>query len=92
MKWGQNSTWRSWNSQVHGAHHRIVIDAEGRAISDHISDNYLVPVRLFIDLSFIEIATTVLLEKYRDKESPSKFQPSPGFISDFKERNRFSSR
>jgi hypothetical protein len=79
-------------AQVHGAHHQVFIDAEERAISNYISDNYRVSGRLFTDTSFIEIATMAFLEKYRNKEALSEFQYSPGSNSDFKEQNHFSSR
>jgi hypothetical protein len=66
--------------------------AEEQAISDHILDSYLTPGVLFTDETFREVAVQAFLEKYHDSEPPVQFQCSAGFIHDFKERNRFSSR
>jgi hypothetical protein len=71
QKWEKDPIWRPWNPKVHGAHHRVSTDAEEGEISDHVSDNYLVPGHLFTDTSFIEIATMAFLEQYHDKEAPS---------------------
>jgi hypothetical protein len=63
QKWEPDPTCRPRNSQVDGWHHRVFTDATERAISDHISHNYLVPSRLFTDKSFVEIATMAFQEK-----------------------------
>jgi hypothetical protein len=63
-----------------------------RAISDHIIDTYITSGRLFTDATFVQVAMQAFLEKYRVSDSPSQFQCSPGFTSDLKRRNRFSSR
>jgi hypothetical protein len=58
---------------IHDARHRVIADAEERAISDHISDNHLALGLLFTDTGFIEIATMAFLENHCDKETPSEF-------------------
>jgi hypothetical protein len=89
---GQNPNWRPWDFAARGQRHRIFTMTEERAISDHILDTYITRGRLFTDATFVEVAMQAFLEKYRDSDSPFQFQGSPGFISDFKRRNRFSSR
>jgi hypothetical protein len=51
----------------------------------------LTPGFLFTNPTFIEMAMQTFLEKHPGSESPVQFQCSPGFIQDFKTRNRFSS-
>jgi hypothetical protein len=92
QSWNQDPTWPPWHFEVHGAHHHIFSDEEERAISDHLSENYLLHGRLFTNAMFVQIATTAWLEKYRQTELPFEFQCSAGFIAYSKQRNHFSSR
>jgi hypothetical protein len=70
----------------------MLTDVEKRVIADHASDDSSLPGGLFNGATFIEIARTAFLEKHCGTELRSEFQSSVGFISDFKQRNRFSSR
>jgi hypothetical protein len=90
-RWAQDPDWRPWVYTLRGDHHRVFSDAEERAIADYIIDNYLVPGVLFTDSTFRDIAMTAYLQK-DDDQMRKQFNCSPGFIADFKARNRFSSR
>jgi hypothetical protein len=92
QKWANNPNWRPWNSQAHGAHHRIFTPEEECAISNHIIDCYITPGLLLTGATFVEIAVQAFLEKDKDSEPIIEFQFFPRFISDFKRSNRFSSR
>jgi hypothetical protein len=49
----------SRNRQINGTHHRIFTDAEEQVISDHISDNSLVPSHLLTDHGSVSPMATV---------------------------------
>ena len=87
-------SWRPWKTN-RGKDRRIFTDDEERAISEFITENWLVPGKLFCDEDFREVAHDAYTMKYLldDKEEAVRdFHASAGFISDFKKRNGFSSR
>jgi hypothetical protein len=91
--WKQHwSSAPNWRLEGRGSHHRVFTPAEERAIADHIIDVYITPGLLFTDVTFIEIAIQAFLEKQGGSESPVQCQCPLGFIRDFKNRNRSSSR
>jgi hypothetical protein len=91
-RWTQDPNWRLWCSTLRGKQHRIFTGAEEEAIADYITQNYIIPGALFTDGTFREIAMTAYNEKSENESRPKPFNCSAGFISSFKERNRFSSR
>lgn len=91
-RWTQDPSWRPWSPTLRGKHHRIFTETEEAAIADYITQNYLVPGALFTDGTFREIAMAAYHEKIANDPRPTPFNCSPGFIADFKGRNRFSSR
>ena len=88
----QDAGWRPYNYDAHGAHHRIFTDQEEEAIAQFIEDNYFAQGYAFHNEDFKKIAVDAFLMKYQDAETVPEFQCSPGFITDFKERNNISQR
>ena len=87
-----DAEWRPYNYDAHGAHHRIFTDQEEEAIAQFIEDNYFAQGYAFHNEDFKKIAVDAFLMKYRNAETVPEFQCSPGFITDFKERNNISQR
>lgn len=85
----------------HGKHRRIFNDQEENSIAQFIKEYYISPGYYFTDEDFKDIAFAAWREKYlpmldsdnpEDLKSFKDFHCSDGFVFDFKNRHRFSSR
>lgn len=87
----------------YGEHLRIFTDDEENNISDFIVENFIIPGNYFTDEDFKEVAMIAWREKYLPlindddddnaiRKKVKEFHCSAGFISDFKENHRFSSK
>ena len=87
--------WRPWRTR-RGNDRRIFTDTEEAAISEFITENWLVPGRIFTDQDFQRVAHDAYAMKYlQEEELPEgirDFHASAGFIYDFKQRNGFTTR
>lgn len=88
-RWEVDPNWLPGNFDRYAMVKRIFDDATERAVSEYIEDNYITPGYYFPDSSFKDIIFQTYLESENIKRD---FHCSPGFIRDFKVRNRFSSR
>lgn len=88
----RDAEWRPYNYEAHGTFHRIFTDEEEESIAQFIEDNYFAQGYAFHNEDFKKIAGDAFLMKYRNAEKFPEFQCSPGFITDFKERNKISQR
>jgi hypothetical protein len=91
-KWTEDPNWRPYTYELRGFHHWVFTKEEEQALADYITLNYVLPVFLFIDAIFHEIAIQADLEKHQQDETPREFECSTGFIAGFKARNNFTSR
>jgi hypothetical protein len=73
-------------------HHRIFTREEEEGITDHIITDYIATGEFFTDQEFRQVAMEAFLAKYNEADAIPPFNCSNGFISDFKERNHFSSQ
>ena len=69
-------------------HRRIFTDEQERIIADHIRTEFLRKKLLFTDAD----CKLLLIHYYNQWHPDQWYEPSNGFIYDFKHRNRFSSR
>ena len=77
---------------VHGTFNRIFTDEQENNLTEHIIEVYIKTNRYFPDFAFQSLAFQFFDEIYKNTPDPPKFNCSAGFINDFKNRNRFSSR
>jgi hypothetical protein len=91
-RWRSNPDWRPWNPETHRLHHHIFTREEEEVITDHIIADYIAIGQLFTDQEFRQVAMDAFLAKYNEADAIPPFNCSDRFISDFKERNHFSSR
>ena len=94
----RDQSWRPWKTR-RGRDRRIFTDAEEGAISEFITENWLVPGHIFNDQDFQRVVQDAYAMKYlQDDEFMESganirdFHASAGFISDFKKRNGFATR
>jgi hypothetical protein len=92
--WTADPLWRPYDSTRRCLSHRIFSDAEESRISERIRNEILTPGMLFTDEDFRHLIMEEHLGRYGDVpwDEILDFHVSAGFISDFKKRNRFSSR
>ena len=80
------------DTSVHGTFHRIFTDEQEENIVQYIDLNYIKMGKYFSDFYFETIIYNAFDEIYPNPKTAPKFECSPGFISDFKNRHRLSSR
>ena len=91
-EWKRNLAFNPDYNPIHedqrGKHRRIFTDAEESQIANHIRTNFIQKKLLFTDADFVD----VVCDFHRQFRAGAHFEPSNGFIYDFKRRNGFSSR
>ncbi|KAK8878550.1 hypothetical protein M9Y10_005330 [Tritrichomonas musculus] len=90
-KWKVQTDWKPYDTTVHGSFNRIFTNEQEKTMSEYIQFNYINEDLYFSDKYFLMLAFERLENIYTNQDMP-KFICSPHFISNFKERNRFSSR
>ena len=91
-KWKKNHEFDPSDTTNKGACHRIFTDIQEKNIVDYIASNYIDQGKYFPDFAFETVIFDAYDEIYFDSPDPPKFECSSGFICDFKNRNRISSR
>ena len=91
-RWRIDDNYDPSDMSVHGRFNRIFTDEQEKNLSEHIIEVYLKTNRYFPDFAFQSFTFEFFDEIYKDTPDPPEFNCSAGFISDFKNRNRFSSR
>jgi hypothetical protein len=84
----QDPTWRPWEKEVHGKHHRAFSDEEELEPAEMIVGQCIIPGRQFIGATFQELALAAYASTGRD---PDVFKCLQQSVSDFKRRHDFSS-
>ena len=88
-RWKTEPDWMPGNFSRYALVKRIFNDDTEKAISMFIEENYIKTGYYFPDSGFKDL----MFHAYNENDDIKKdFHCSPGFISDFKARNRFSSR
>lgn len=88
-RWEKEPDWMPGNFARYAAVKRIFDDAIEKSVSDFIEDNYITPGNYLPDWGF----KNIIFQAYNENDDIKRdFHCSPGFIRDFKVRNRFSSR
>ena len=80
------------DKKVHGAFHRIFTDEQENNIVEYIDEVYIKLGKYFSDFFFESLIFEAYDDIYQNSPSAPPFQCSPGFIKDFKDRHRISSR
>jgi hypothetical protein len=89
QQWEADHFWRPWHTEVHGVRLRAFDDDEEAQIAEVIRTEYIAAGRLFTEATFRELVMQAW-EAFGRAEG--EFVCSKHFISNFKHRNRFSSR
>ena len=87
----RNDKWRPWNTDRSRAH-RLFSDEVEAAIAQHINDTFFEEDLLFTNDDFRQLVFELWCEDKDDWQKMDEFKCSAGFITDFKARNRISSR
>jgi hypothetical protein len=87
--WSQDPTWRPWDKNIHGKHHRVFSDAEEAEVADLIVNEFTALKKEFIGATFQELTLAAYMSMGRDS---SAFKCCQHFINDFKRQHGFSSR
>ena len=91
-KWRKDDNYDPSDMSVHGISKRIFTNEQENNLSDHIIEVYIKTGRYFPDFMFQSLAFDFYEEIYQNSPSAPEFNCSKGFIYDFKNRNKFSSR
>lgn len=91
-KWSSNPKYDPTDTSVHGQFHRIFTNDQEASIVDYINQNYIKPGNYFSDFMFQTFIFDAYDDVYTDQIDLPRFNCSPGFIRDFKNRNNISSR
>ena len=91
-KWKMDPSYDPTNTSVHGNFHRIFTDEQEGNIIQYIKTNFIQKGNYFSDFYFESVIYNAFNEIYPDPKKAPRFECSPGFINDFKNRNKISSR
>lgn len=91
-RWKRDINYDPSDMKCHGTFNRIFTDEQESNIVEHINETRIKLGKYFPDFAFQSLIFDAYDEIYRDSDSPPSFNCSPGFIKDFKNRNRISSR
>lgn len=91
-RWEKDDNYDPSDMSVHGTFNRIFTDEQERNLTEYIVEVYIKTGRYFPDFAFQSLAFQLYDDIYENSLNAPSFNCSSGFINDFKNRNKFSSR
>lgn len=91
-RWNRDMNYDPSDMKVHGTFNRIFTDEQENSIVEYIDEVYIKLGKYFPDFFFQSLIFEAYDDIYQNSPTAPHFQCSPGFIQDFKERHRISSR